>query len=415
MRVLHVVHQYLPDQVGGTELYTHWLVQRLQRRGHHVTVFFRRDRSGSGFECCDEENGVRICAAWSGSVTSEQRFMSAFSDRHLFDAFQHVLQDAQPDIVHIQHLLGLPIALVRHVMNAKVPVVITLHDFWWVCANAQLLTNFDQQVCDGPRMYLNCARCAVARTGRSSLWPMLPVIPVPLAWRNYLLRRVLRAANWAVAPTMFVREWYVNHGVPRERSSVIPHGLDPPAQLRHRPPNEDRPLRCAYIGGLSWQKGVHVALEAFGRVNGKVEFWIAGDESADPDYVSYLREQAPPSVRFLGKLAREAVWEILSQVDAVVVPSIWYETFSFLVSEAFAAGLPVIASRQGALAERVNDGVDGLLVPPGDVAAWRATLQRLVDEPELLSQLSANVQPPLSLDGHVDEVESVYRRVLDAS
>jgi glycosyltransferase involved in cell wall biosynthesis len=415
MRVLHVVHQYLPDQVGGTELYTYWLVQRLQRRGHHVTVFFRRDRSGSGFECRDEANGVRVCAAWSGSVTPEQRFLSAFYDRHLVNAFRQVLVGAQPDLVHIQHLLGLPIGLMRHAMNSGVPVVITLHDYWWVCANAQLLTNYGQLVCDGPRAYVNCARCALARAGRPSLWPILPVMPVPLAWRNYLLRRVLRAADRVVAPTMFARDWYVNHGVPRERISVIPHGLDPPAQIRHRPPKEDRPLRYAYIGGLTWQKGVHVALEAFGRVKGNVEFWIAGDESVDPDYVSYLREQAPPSVRFLGKLARETVWEILSQVDAVVVPSIWYETFSFLVSEAFAAGLPVIASCQGALTERVNDGVDGLLVPPGDVAAWRETLQWLVDDPELLSQLSANVQPPLSLDAHVDEVESVYSRVLGMS
>jgi glycosyltransferase involved in cell wall biosynthesis len=415
MRVLHVVHQYLPDQVGGTELYTHWLVQGLQRRGHHVTVFYRRNRTGNGLDCRDDGNGVRICAAWSGSVTPEQRFLAAFSDRYLVDAFRHVLHRAQPDLVHIQHLMGLPIALVRRVMSSKVPFVITLHDYWWVCANAQLLTNYSRQVCDGPRAYANCARCALARAGRPNLWPALPVLPFPLAWRNVLLRRVLGAANWTVAPTAFVRDWYVTHGAPRERISVIPHGLDLPTQIPRRPPKKDRPLRYAYIGGLSWQKGVHVALEAFGGIKGNAEFWVAGDESADPDYVSHLREQAPPNVRFLGKLAREGVWEILSQVDAVVAPSVWYETFSFLVSEAFAAGLPVIASRLGALAERVSDGVDGLLVPPGDVAAWREALQRLVDEPDLLRRLRSNVQPPLTLDEHVDQIESVYSRVLDLS
>ena len=82
------------------------------------------------------------------------------------------------------------------------------------------------------------------------------------------------------------------------------------------------------------------------------------------------------------------------------------------MSEAFAAGLPVLASRLGALTERVRDGVDGLLVPSGDVAAWREALQRLVDEPDLLVRLKANVRPPLTLDQHVDQIETVYDRVL---
>ncbi len=94
------------------------------------------------------------------------------------------------------------------------------------------------------------------------------------------------------------------------------------------------------------------------------------------------------------------------------MPSLWYETFSFLVSEAFAAGVPVIASRIGPLADRVRDGVDGLLAPPGDVLAWRAALQRLVDGPELLNDLRGNIRCPTTLAEHVKEVESLYRAVL---
>ena len=90
---------------------------------------------------------------------------------------------------------------------------------------------------------------------------------------------------------------------------------------------------------------------------------------------------AGPRVRFMGELSREQVWGCLAKVDVLVVPSLWYEAFSLIAHEAFLAGIPVIASRLGALAEVVQDGVDGLLVPPSDVSAWTATLQRLVDEP----------------------------------
>jgi glycosyltransferase involved in cell wall biosynthesis len=167
-------------------------------------------------------------------------------------------------------------------------------------------------------------------------------------------------------------------------------------------------VRFAYIGGLSWQKGVHVLIEAFGQVQGQAELWIGGDESFDPDYVAHLRALATGRVRFLGRLTREQVWQTLAKVDVVTVPTLWYETFSFIVSEAFTAGIPVVASRLGPLSDRVRDRTDGFSVPPGDVEAWRATLQRLVDDPELRARLQANVEPPVTLEQHVDQLESLY-------
>ncbi|MCX8068494.1 MAG: glycosyl transferase group 1, partial [Anaerolineae bacterium] len=72
----------------------------------------------------------------------------------------------------------------------------------------------------------------------------------------------------------------------------------------------------------------------------------------------------------------------------------------------------VLASRLGALAERVRDGVDGLLLPPGDVTAWRAAIQRLIDDPDLLSRLRAGVQPPMTMEEHVERLEAIYAQVL---
>jgi glycosyltransferase involved in cell wall biosynthesis len=157
---------------------------------------------------------------------------------------------------------------------------------------------------------------------------------------------------------------------------------------------------------------VHVLIEAFSRLQGTAELWIAGDETFDPEYTARLRAGATPNVRFLGKLSREDVWKTLASVNVVAVPSLWYETFSFIVSEAFAADVPVVASRLGPLADRVRDQVDGLLVPPGDVSAWQDALQRLVDEPDLARRLSDNVRPPMTLGEHVGQVEAVYRAVV---
>ncbi len=200
-----------------------------------------------------------------------------------------------------------------------------------------------------------------------------------------------------------------DHHTPTEKLVTIPLGIEHTAVVPRQRQGLDGPIRFAYIGGLSWQKGVHILIDAFSEIYGSWELWIAGDESFDPAYVACLRAQATSSVRFLGRLTREEVWETLAQVDVVLVSSLWYETFSFIISEAFASGAPVVASRLGPLAERIRDDVDGFLVPPGDVAAWRMVLQRLVDEPDLLTRLRANVRFPTTLEEHVDQIETLYQ------
>jgi glycosyltransferase involved in cell wall biosynthesis len=358
------------------------------------------------------EQDVHVWAAWAGFSDPIRRFLATFQDPSMVRAFEQVLERSRPDLVHVQHLMGLPTALIHAIQRSGLPYVVTLWDFWWICANAQLLTNFSQQICDGPRAYMNCARCVLARAGVPQLWPALPPLAGLLAWRNRLLRQVLEMAGGLIAPTEFVRHWYAEHGVPARRLFVMPPAMEQTVTASHHRRSSDGPVRFAYIGGLSWQKGVHCLIDAFGEIDGLGELWIAGDESFDPAYVSRVRAQATDGVRFLGRLTRDQVWDTLAQIDVVVAPSLWYETFSFLVSEAFVAGVPVVASRLGPLADRVRDGVDGLLVPPGDVAAWRAAMRRLVEEPGLLAHLRSNVRSPLTLEEHVDRLETLYTQLI---
>lgn len=410
MRILHIVHQYPPDKVGGAELYTQAVSRALVQRGHTVAVFYRRDAPGRGLACC-QENGVQVYAVWDGIAGAAHRFLLTFGNRFIHQAFRQVLEAFQPDIVHIQHLMGLPVSLVDEARQRALPVVITLRDYWWVCANAQLLTNYSEEICDGPREYWNCARCALARVGHPRMAVASPLLVPLLSWRNRLLRRAVEMAYLLIAPTEFVRCWYVSYGFPKERTVLLSHGLEYPAGTTRERRFSGDGIRFLYVGGLSWQKGVHTLIEAFAGIRGNAELWIAGDESADPAYVSHLQTLAGPNVRFLGRLDREAVWTAMAWADMVVVPSLWYEAYSFLISEAFAAGLPVLASRLGALADRVRDGVDGLLLPPGDVAAWRAAIQRLIDDPDLLPRLRANVRPPMTMEEHVEQLEVLYEQV----
>jgi glycosyltransferase involved in cell wall biosynthesis len=99
---------------------------------------------------------------------------------------------------------------------------------------------------------------------------------------------------------------------------------------------------------------------------------------------------------------------MLRRLDVLVVPSVWYETFCFVISEAFVAGVPVVAFDLGVIAERIQDGRDGLLLPPGDWQALARTLCDLQQNPARLARLQAGIQPVRTMAEHGQEVEALF-------
>lgn len=409
LRVLHVIHQYPPEQVGGSELVTQRVTRALASRGVTVAVFTRQSAPGRGLSRSEEE-GVTVYRAVDGAPSAGERYLAGFGRGPILAAFDQVLTEFAPDLVHIQHLMGLPLAILDRLHSAELPTVVTLHDYWWVCANAQLLTNYDAGICAGPRAYLNCTRCAVARGG-PALWPAAPVLWASLGWRGRRLRQGLHAADLLVTPTHFTAAWHTSHGAPQERMRVRPWGVDlPPVQRTRR---TELPLHFAVIGGLAWQKGVHVAIDAATQMADSVRLTVAG-VGDDAAYVADLQRRAGSNVTLVGRVDRAAVAALLAEVDAVLVPSLWYESYSLALHEAWAAGVPVLASDLGVMAHTITHDVDGLLLAPGDVAAWAAAFTRLAAAPQELTRLAHGIQPPPSVDSHIDTLLQDYAEVLTA-
>jgi len=406
MRILHVVHQYPPDHTGGTELFVSWFTHTLAQQGHEVAVFHRQSAAGSGMAQRDE-SGITIYSAWNGRFQPTSRFLTTFRSPPLQQAFNQVLATFKPELVHVHHLMGLPTQILTSLTQKGIPYIVTLNDFWWVCANAQLITNYSQEICTGPKAYLNCAKCVLARANQPQFPPAFPALAIPLAWRNAHLRRALKQASQIITPAKFVRQWYVEHGLPPEKITLLPPGLNYPRRPLTSPHTS---FRVGYLGGLSWQKGVHVLVEAFNQLPPTAELWLAGDPDFDPTYVRRLKSSG--RAQFLGKINRQAVWEMLAQLDVVVVPSLWYEAFCLVISEAFAMGVPVIAANLGVLSERIRPEVDGLLVPPGDVDQLAKALLRLHDEPDLLAKLRQNILPVPTVADHVAALTQLYHEML---
>ncbi len=420
MRILHLVHQYPPDFMGGTELYTQTLAAEQVENGHNVAVFCPAPQN-HGFVPFTEE-GVRVYRVPLGTRSRTQVFRDTFRQNQLRATLKTVLAEEQPDIVHVQHLMGMPFGLVDLLLEAGIPYVLTLHDYWFSCANAQLLTNTDQTICSGPdRLAVNCGQCALARGGKEGLIWLAPAIAPVMRYRNTRLRAVMNQSGRIIAPTNFVRQTMIDLGAPEDKLIVIRHGIHLPGETLGalhgytELPGRDRPLQIGYIGSIGWQKGVHVLIEAANKLPpDSVSLTIYGDLTTFPDYAAQLEAMIHgPQIELAGSLSRDDLWTVLAELDLVVLPTLWYETSSLVLDEAFAAGTPVVASRIGVLAEKVDDGINGRLFPAADAAALAQILAEISGDPLLLDHWRAGIPPVRTIAAHVREIEELYQSTLD--
>jgi glycosyltransferase involved in cell wall biosynthesis len=292
-------------------------------------------------------------------------------------------------------------------------VIITLHDYWFVCSNTWLY-RWNGALCPGPGLGYYCGGCAAHRLGLNPRRLLMALASPIFVARTAVLRRALLSADRLIAPSQIIARIFVRHGVPPDKLVVMPHGLSETLPPAREPAAPKHPLRFVYVGSLIPPKGAHVAIQAFNRLGDQsVQLHLYGDLTSDPGYVSQLRAQARhPGIEFKGAVDRGRVNDVLQTADVLLLPSLWYEAFSIIADEALSAGLPVLASDHGAAAERITPEQNGLTAPPGDVEAWHRQMQRLVDEPQLLACLRQRITPPKGLTQHIAEIESLYTHLL---
>lgn len=422
MKILLVSHKYPPFALGGVEVYTYNLARTLGER-HEVSVFFRHDdpRAPSFAEQDDKDEGVLVrrisCYPTGLGAGVVGEFFGTFLSRQVEASFARFLDKVQPDLIHVQHVMALSARLLHLARHSGAPVLLTLHDYWFICSNSQLIWP-DARTCRGKAWGMNCVHCAAAARFPSPLVRWLrPVLAPFLLYRDRVVKGAALRADRFLAPSRFLIDQYVAAGFPGDRFSYLENGI-PVTHIRRVPWQPARgPLRVMFLGSLAWQKGVHVLVEAFnGLPAGVARLRIWGDPTVFPAYGDSLdRLLVHPDARLMGRIPNEQVGEALADSDVVVVPSLWYENSPLVIQEARAAGVPVVASGHGALAEKVRDGVDGLLFTPGDADSLRKALQRLVDEPDLLPRLRRSIPPPADVVDHAGQLETIYGQLVAES
>jgi glycosyltransferase involved in cell wall biosynthesis len=218
--------------------------------------------------------------------------------------------------------------------------------------------------------------------------------PLRTGLQAHLDRLAYRRARLLLVASDSLAEQLIAEGTPAKRIRVVPPGRDVAA--RPNPPMGDlrRERRAAFLCVGNWvaRKGIHCLLEAFARLpTDAATLHLAGDDHAEPCYAARLRARlAQPDlagrVMVHGPLPREAIASLYAGADAFVLPS-FKEPYGTVYGEAMAAGLPVVGWRAGNLPYLAEDGREGLLLEPGDVAGLARSLERLANDEALRRRL----------------------------
>jgi glycosyltransferase involved in cell wall biosynthesis len=168
------------------------------------------------------------------------------------------------------------------------------------------------------------------------------------------------------------------------------------------------PVVFGYFGTLAPHKGALPLVQAFRGVKGDARLLLRGKEQEFPDYGAAVRREASqdPRVELRGPFATGELGAALSEIDALVVPSLWHENTPFVALEALAARRPVIAFDKGGLAEIVGCGRGGALVKPGDEAALTAALERFRDR-AVLARVRAEIGAPRTVAAALDDIDAL--------
>lgn len=399
MKIMVMSDKYPPYYEGGYELNCEVTVQGLLRKGHQVFVL----TSSYGVEQpITDRNVFRLMQPLANS--SQSRFAvrcnnlrNAWLGRRNYSIAKQTIDKVKPDIVYVWRMGGVSLFPLWAAHKAGLPIVYELGDYW---------------LAEYKRNYI------------------LEPNPLKKLYRGMLLGGYTLAKlefKYLFAVSEALKKHYVENEFEAASIVVKPRGV-PADSINDADGNNDRECReetrLLYAGRIVAVKGVHIAIEAVGHLirhhnHGNIFLDIVGD--GDADYIRSLKElikehNIENHVRFIKQIPRDELLDTYKNYDMVLFTSTWEEPLGNTIIEAMAKGVPVIASDVGGVPEIIEDGRNGLLVPPNDYLALALAIKRMADDRSLAAALRkagiATVRKKFTNDRLIDMTDKFLSEVV---
>ena len=404
LKVLKIIHGYPPYYMAGSEVYTANLCNELSKH-LNVSIFSRiEDSFSKSYEIKEStENGTEIFRI--NKPMRDYTFRSKYNDEKMADVFEKYLLKINPDIVHIGHLSHLAILIVKIIKKYKIPILFTLHDFWMMCIRGQLIKE-DLSLCNGPSVE-KCAKCNIKyftsfEQAKKEIY----------YWLN-LLKEINEQIDLFIAPSQFLREKYIEYGIPENKIIYMDYGFNLTLFEKIKR-NASKKIRFGFLGRIIPVKGITTLIDSFNDIDhSEAELNIYGKFSNSHQYLLNRCENS--AIHFKGSYNYKDIAKVFSNIDVLIVPSIWYENSPLVIQEGFLARVPVITSNLGGMAELVQDEKNGLLFEPGNVEDLKKKINRFIEDPSLIKKLTQKPMKVKSIQQDAQKIIEIYNKLLNSN
>jgi len=400
LNILKVIHGYPPYYMAGSEVYTFNLINEMSKISN-ITIFTRiEDHFQKPYNIKDSnESGIKIIRV--NKPSRDYTFRSKYEDVEMEKIFEKYLVRVKPDIVHIGHLSHLTIFIVNVIKKYEIPVIFTLHDYWMMCIRGQLIRD-DLSLCSGPNVE-NCSLC-----NKKYFISQSQAKEEIILWLKNL-KKINDSIDLFISPSKFLQKKYIEYGIPEEKIIYMDYGFNKDlfnGIIRDKYPK----IRFGFIGRIIPVKGIALLIDAFNEIDHlKADLNIYGKL---PSSQRFLKERSINSaINFKGSYDYEEISLILSDIDVLIVPSIWYENSPLVIHEAFLAKIPVITSNLGGMAELITHEKNGLLFEPGNVEDLVEKMNVFIENPNLIERYAQETYVR-SIQEDVEEIEKLYVKLL---
>lgn len=442
MKILQISHSFPPYNMAGTEVYAYNLCRELSKK-HEVFVFHRiNDTRKAEYEICYEQIDRLGVYSINNTFKLCNSYEETYNNEVITNKFVEILDKVKPDIVHIQHLNFLSTGIIKEVKFRGIPVVYTLHDYWLICPQSQLLKR-DYQICNNHK-FSDCIDCQVYYLSLrknikriyqicNKLYPSLAsflkkvylnLSRERLSSRNSEEKIKVRAKHIKdicelvdifISPSQFLRNKFIESEMVSSKRILFSNlGFNQRLFDDYKEKLLSGKIRFGFIGTFLPHKGAHLLIEAFNRIKAaNVELNIYGKFKSYVGFEYYLRYLKKivvknKNIKFMGDFDNSNISSVFSNIDVLVVPSIWPENSPLVIQEASMAKTPVIASDAGGIRELIRNDISGLLFTTNSSESLYEKIELLINNPALIEKLRQNIAPVRAIEEDAGGLEKLY-------
>lgn len=365
LRVLAANVFFEPRSFGGATIVAEQMAHRLNQREDVEMAVFTTAPPGAAEPYQILKYHAGTIPVFAICIPDTYDPTLTFDTEYTAHGFREVLRFTKPDVVHFHSIQNLGAPLLKICEEEGVPVVVTLHDAWWICGR-QFMIKGDGSYCFQTKVDLNVCSTCVDDAGIN-------------LYRQYRLRDMLNRADLLLTPSHFFHDIYSANAFPPERLGVNRNGVARPADFQRLPSSK---LRFGYVGGNATVKGAHLIQKLFATLGRSDYQLVVIDNLLSLGFSSISTDQWPVTgeLKILPAYNQDNMDDFYSQIDVLLFPTQWKESFGLTVREALIRDIWIIATDAGGVVEDIVDGENGDIIPLlDDGSALKAAVERALD------------------------------------